>query len=759
MSFSILVTLICALLGAVLLLQRRRMELVGKLSELDEAKLLGSYKAKLQYPQVDLSLCIGCGTCIQACPEDGVLRLIHGQAVVVHGSRCVGHGVCAKECPLDAIEVTLGDLSARSDIPALTDKLESVTNPGLFLAGEVTGAARVRNAIVVGTSVAAEIAERCRETVTADSRVLVRQGGPGPDGGRGARVHDLCVVGAGPAGLACSLEAKRLGIDLVTLEQEEQIGGTVGKYPKRKLVMTQPVHLPLHGKLKRTTYLKEELMDIWQTIARQHELPVRLGETFIGLERSEDGSFEVKTRTGAYRARHVCLALGRRGSPRKLGVDGEDLPKVAYSLVDAEAYQGRNILVVGGGDSAIEAACSLADQPGNRVTLSYRKEAFFRIKKGNQDRFAQAVKDQKLDAIFQSTVSSIQADRVKLRLGGNNGSPPEEKELPNDEVFVFAGGIPPFKLLKDSGVSFDHDPAPPFSEEGPGLRNALLVALVLALAMLGWRLAMPYYGLEPDERPHSAAHDLLRPSGIIGILLGAGACFFVLVNFSYLIRRSRFGNRIPGSLQMWMTSHIVTGILAMLLALAHAAMSPRNTVGGHAFGGLVLLVITGGIGRYFYVFVPHATNGTELKLDDLQARFAAISSEWDQGKCGFSDRVRREMDDLVRSGRWRGSFFRRVSALLSSQRRLRRALARMRELGRAEELPKRQLKRILGLARRAHRTALMAEYYEDLRCLLASWRFFHRWIGWLVLLLIVIHVWVACRFGTFEWMESWGSKS
>jgi len=312
-SWALLVLLILGLALALAAAVHRRSqarELVHVLAERQDARRRGSDKARLQFPAVDLTNCLGCGLCVQACPEEGVLEMIHGQAMVVHGARCVGHGLCATACPTAAISITLGDLSDRRDIPAISPSLEARGSPGLFLAGEVTGYALIRTAITHGTSVADEVARRC----------AANAGKPAPSKGD---VLDLVVVGAGPAGIACALRAKELGLHFVVIDQEE-LGGTVAKYPRRKLVMTQPVTLPLHGKLTQTTYEKEELIAIWKEVVTRHELPIRTGVAYRGVERHADGVHEVTTTAGPIRARNVCIAIGRRGSPRKLGVPGED---------------------------------------------------------------------------------------------------------------------------------------------------------------------------------------------------------------------------------------------------------------------------------------------------------------------------------------------------------------------------------------------------------------------------------------------------
>jgi thioredoxin reductase/Pyruvate/2-oxoacid:ferredoxin oxidoreductase delta subunit len=753
MSWTILLGLIgiVGALGLALLLasarraELRRME--QSVKERDRAHRHGVAQAQLQHPVIDLSRCLGCGTCVAVCPEKGVLELVHGQAVVVNGARCVGIAECERECPVGAITVTLTNLEKRNDVPVLDEKLEAVGKPGLFLAGEITALALIKTAVDQGRLVANEVARRLETRRRTPVEPL--QGAPrrAPDP---EQVVDLCIVGAGPAGLSCSLEAKRLGLSFVTLENESFLGGTVAKYPRRKLVLTQPIDLPLHGRLASNSYSKEELMELWSSIAREHELPIRGGERFEGVEGDEPDGFVVRTEKSRWHARYVCLALGRRGVPRKLGVRGEELPKVAHGLLDAHAYQGRRILVVGGGDSAVETALGLAEQPGNEVTLSYRKEDFVRIKSRNQERLQQAVAQQALDVVVKSELVAIEPMEVELEIDRDGTL--ERRRLKNDDVFVMAGGTAPIEMLTQSGVSFDaklRTPPPRIEEQGTGLLRALAAAFAAALAALVWVLwNHDYYGLPVGARPTHEKHDLLRPGMGAGLAFGIATVALVALNLLYLVRRStRFRFRL-GSLRTWMTSHVATGILALLCALLHGAMAPRETAGGHAFWSLAILVATGAIGRYFYSYVPRAANGRELELAEALQQIAPNEAVGDPAERKFRSRARDEVAALIERRQWKSSFLARVLALLGSQRDLHQTLRKLTREGAVAKIGAGPLRDTLALARRAHRSALIAAHYEDLRAILNSWRFFHRWVAALMVLLVLIHVYCAFFYGS-----------
>jgi len=724
---------------------RLRRRQLAKLSDVlaarREAMSRRTHEARLQYPQIDLSLCIGCGGCVRACPEEGVLDLAHGQAVVIHGARCVGHGLCAQACPTGGIQVEIGNIDTRDDIPVLESTFEVFGVPGLYLAGEVTGYALVRTAITQGAAVARHVAARARQPQRARTK---SSGGVAV----AERACDLLIIGAGPAGIACALAAKEAGIEALVLEQDS-LGGTVAKYPRRKLVMTQPVELPLYGRLKKSSYLKEELIELWHEIAATHELAVETGVRFEGLRRVAGGGFEVSTSNGDYRADHVCLCLGRRGTPRKLGVPGEELPKVVYELVDAAAYTNRNILIVGGGDSAIEAALALAEQSGNHVTLSYRKSGFTRLKAKNEQRIEKAVASRRVRVIFDSEVTEIGPDYVHLLRSTDHRA----GRLTNDDVFIFAGGVPPFGLLRDSGVSFDpslREPITGGGEAGTGLLQALGFGFGLSLLALGWFWFLSgYYELSTTDRPDHPWHQFLRPTSSIGLICGVVALALIVTNLSYLIRKSRLGKWIAGSLQNWLSVHMVTGVLALLLLFVHAGMTTRLTAGGIAFVSVIILVVSGAVGRYLYSWLPKAANGRELEVEGARSQLAALRGKWDQVVRPLhspGNSLGQMLDQMLEENAWETSFSRRVESLLSARWRRRKMLRRLASVARREGLAQAQIDELVGVARQLHAASIAANNLEGVRGVLASWRFVHLWVAAVMVVFAIIHVYTAWRF-------------
>jgi len=386
---------------------------------------------KAQHPKIDFDSCIGCGACITVCPEGDVLGLVSGKAAIINGHKCIGHGLCAEECPVGAITMVMAKPSSGADLPVISEQYEtSVEN--LFIAGELGGLALIKNAVNQGRDSVDVIAQRIAAQPKAD---------------RDENVLDVVIVGAGPAGISASLRAAEHGLKAVTLERET-VGGTVSKYPRQKLVMTSPVEFPLHGRFRKTTLSKEELLAFWEKVMERTDLNIRTGEGVEAVKKETDGLFHVRTERQVYRSRAVVLALGRAGTPRKLGVKGEELPHVLYRLIEADHYTHKNILIVGGGDSAVESAMGLAHQPGNHVTISYRRGEFTRLKDRNAKRIEEHIHSGKIEVLFNSTPSEFRVGSVLIERGD------QAREVPNDFVWIFAGGTPPSDFLKSAGIKF-----------------------------------------------------------------------------------------------------------------------------------------------------------------------------------------------------------------------------------------------------------------------------------------------------------------
>jgi thioredoxin reductase/Pyruvate/2-oxoacid:ferredoxin oxidoreductase delta subunit len=382
------------------------------------------------HPHIDTSNCIGCGGCTEVCPEGDVLAMLGGQAVIVNGHKCIGHSLCAEACPVGAITMVMASPSMGADLPYLTAEYET-SIPNLFIAGELGGLALIKNAVNQGRDCVDLIASRM-------------------DGRRshaGAGVYDVLIVGAGPAGISASLRAIERHLTYITIERDE-IGGTVAKYPRQKLVMTSPVEFPMYGKFNKLQLEKEHLLAFWDMVLNRADFNVSTGEKVDSIVKGDDAVFTVTTASHQYRALSVILALGRAGEPRKLGVKGEELPKVMYRLIEADHYTHKRILVVGGGDSAVEAAMGLAHQAGNTVTLSYRQGAFARIKERNAKRIEECMRSGKVKVIFQSNPVEFKEESVILDVQG------ERHEIANDFVWIFAGGAPPNDFLRKVGISF-----------------------------------------------------------------------------------------------------------------------------------------------------------------------------------------------------------------------------------------------------------------------------------------------------------------
>jgi thioredoxin reductase/NAD-dependent dihydropyrimidine dehydrogenase PreA subunit len=396
----------------------------------EESRAAGLLEPASLHPLIDTSLCVGCGACVRACPEQEthrVLGLIDGKAQLVGPTNCIGHGACRTACPMGAISLVFGTEKRGVDIPLLSPHFETSV-PGIFIAGELGGMGLIRNALEQGRQALEQIASRCT-------------------GVRRPDVLDLVVVGAGPAGFSASLAALARRLRCVTLEQDS-LGGCVFQYPRGKVVMTAPAELPLVGPVRFRNTSKEELLQFWREVEQRTGVKINYRTRVERIERRDD-VFVVHSTSGTYVTRHVLLAIGRRGTPRRLEIPGEDLPKVVYRLLDAEQYAGQKVLVVGGGDSALEAAASLTEQPGTEVTLSYRGDAFSRAKPRNRDLVLDAGRAGRLRVLLNSSPRRIEKDAVLLDVGGRT------ERVANDSVIVSAGGVLPTAFLESIGVAVE----------------------------------------------------------------------------------------------------------------------------------------------------------------------------------------------------------------------------------------------------------------------------------------------------------------
>jgi thioredoxin reductase len=388
------------------------------------AKEDGLFEPVSLHPVVDVNSCIQSGACIRACPEHDILGIRNGKATVINASQCIGHGACFHACPTQAISLHIGTEKRGVDLPHVNQYFET-NMKGIYIAGEIGGMGLIRNAVEQGKQAVDNLVKRIAA--------------------KGKFEYDLVVVGAGPAGISATLQAKKLGLKTLTLEQDS-LGGTVYTFPRKKIVMTAPMDLPLHGKIKLYETSKPELLDIWNEVLAKNEIKI-LENKKVESIKIENGGFRVVAKDETeYTTQRVLLAIGRCGTPRKLNIPGEVSTKVAYRLLEPELITGKNIVVVGGGDSAIESALLLADE--NQVTLSYRSDTFSRLKPRNRKSIDQAIADEKMNVMLNSNLLSIEETFVTIKIGHKE----ELLKLENDLVYIFAGGELPTQFLKNVGI-------------------------------------------------------------------------------------------------------------------------------------------------------------------------------------------------------------------------------------------------------------------------------------------------------------------
>jgi thioredoxin reductase (NADPH) len=411
---------------AVVIIYLRKKSKASKIVEekLRIAKESGMHEPISLHPYIDVNSCIQTGACITACHEHDILGIIDGKATLVNASQCIGHGACFLACPTGAISLRIGTEKRGVELPEIGENFETNV-PGIYIAGELGGMGLIRNAVEQGKQATENIAK----TIKRNQKVS----------------YDLIIIGAGPAGISACLTAKKQGLSFLLLEQDT-LGGTVFTFPRKKIVMTAPMNLSLFGKVKLYETSKAELLDLWQKVLSKNNIQVNENSKVESIL-SEDGIFKITTLKGdQFTAEAVLLAIGRRGTPRKLNVPGETNEKVAYRLLEPELISNKDIIVVGGGDSAIESALLLADE--NRVTLSYRNDVFNRIKPANNVALNKAREEGRLDVRLSTNLINIDDNSITLSIGKDG----ESVKLKNDLVYIFAGGELPTQFLEKAGI-------------------------------------------------------------------------------------------------------------------------------------------------------------------------------------------------------------------------------------------------------------------------------------------------------------------
>lgn len=401
---------------------KKKSQVVEK--KIERAKALGFHDPVSLHPVIDYDICIGSGACVKACPELDILGLVNGKGNPVNASRCVGHGACFHSCPVEAISLVMGTEKRGVELPHVSQKfMTNVEN--VYIAGELGGMGLIKNAVEQGKQAVENIYYSLNKKHKAE--------------------YDLLIVGAGPAGISATLKAQELGLKYKTVEQDT-LGGTIYSFPRAKIIMTSPMDLPLYGKIKLVETSKDELLELWKNVLIKNKITISEEEKVQSIVKKNE-IFDIETSKGKFSVATILLAIGRRGSPRKLGVPGENKPKVYYRLLEPEHIHNKNILIVGGGDSAIESALLLSEE-NNKVTLSYRGDSFNRLKPRNLEKLENALKEKSIDVILNSNIKEIKDDLVLLVTSNDE----KVLEINNDLVYVFVGGELPNKFLESIGI-------------------------------------------------------------------------------------------------------------------------------------------------------------------------------------------------------------------------------------------------------------------------------------------------------------------
>jgi thioredoxin reductase/Pyruvate/2-oxoacid:ferredoxin oxidoreductase delta subunit len=682
------------------------------------------------HPVIDTNICIGSLSCLKACPEGDILGIQKGTATLVHADHCIGHGRCAAECPVQAIRLVMGTHERGVDLPELDEFFES-SKPGIHIVGELGGMGLLRNAVRQGLQAAKRL-----------DHVLPK--------GRGGDAVDVVIVGAGAAGLATACALQEAGRSYRLLEQGTW-GGTMYHYPRRKIVMTEPATIPGFGKIGKKVISKEELLETWGKAIEKLQVKVEENQQVNAIE-GDDGAFQVHTSKGIIATRKVVLAIGRRGTPRKMGVPGEELATVTYGFTDAEQYAGRRVLVVGGGDSALEAAIQIAELGSAEVALSYRGAELSRAREANRNKLSALAEAGQVTLLLPSQIKNVSETEVHIEWDGR------VMRLPNDDIIVNIGGDPPDGFLKKSGVEMrrykgeqlgaktgeDH-----VSEQEMMTRRRLRrtlalygclgAAIVAYLAYRGW----DYYQLSTVARLRSPLHKAFKSAGPWGHGVGIVATAFMLSNFLYPVRKRTRALTGLWDIRDWLNFHVFVGFMSPLVIAFHAAFQSKNVLATATAGALGIVVGTGLIGRFIYGMVP-SVDGHAEELELIAGRFERLRSQVEPLLAGARERGR--LDKLVESAAAEVPRSSLIVALLREPVagvRFRVRLLRVRFLFTSPA----QYARFRISVLRLRRLRFQIAFYGGLRNLLRNWRVMHASLAVFLVFVMAVHIGVSLYLG------------